>query len=143
MPHASQAFFSWVRRMKLSRLQKIGIAIFLASLLPATQLANWRSNVQLAGLNEQFEKEQMLHLSTDKLLANCQKNSDLNADAYDATHQICEQGARNHARTASAMALLTEEKNSLGAAWRRNFMLTVLLFNLLAFLLYRASIYLA
>ena len=143
MPHASLTFFNRVRRMKLSRIHKWGIAIFVASLLPATLIANWRSDVQLAGLNEQFEKEQMLHLSTDKLLANCQKNSDLNANAYDATRQICEQGASNHARTANAMALLTEEKNNLGAVWRRNFMLTVLLFNLLAFLLYRASIYLA
>ena len=56
MPHASQTFFSWVRRMKLSRIQKIGMAIFLVSLLPATQFANWRSDVQLSGLNEQFEK---------------------------------------------------------------------------------------
>lgn len=124
--------------MKLTRIQKIGMALFIASLLPASLIANWRYDAQLAGLNAMFEKEQALHQSTEKLLVNCEKT----ATSYDAMHQICAQGSQIHERTAHAMALLTQEKASNEIKWYRNFALTVLFINLLAFFVYRIGIYL-
>jgi acyl-homoserine lactone acylase PvdQ len=128
--------------MKLTRIQKIAIAIFVASLLPATLIANWRYNSKLDSITGLFAKEQALHQSTDKLLINCDKIASTKANPYDATHQICDQGSDIHAQTEHAMALLTQEYASNQTKWYRNFALTVLLFNLLAFFLYRASIYL-
>ena len=67
--------------MTLARIHKIGIAVFLASLLPATLMANWRYESKLANLTDMFEKEQALHLSTDKLLINGEKIETNNASA--------------------------------------------------------------
>jgi hypothetical protein len=126
---------------KPTRIQIIGMAVFMTSLAPAYWLANWRYDNKLANLNDMFEKEQTLHLSTDKLLANCDKIEATNT--YDATHQICAQGSNMHEHTEHAMALLTQEKARNEIKWYRNFSLTVLFVNLLAFLFYRASVYLA
>ena len=125
--------------MKLTRIQKISIAVFLVSLAPAFWFANWRYESKLAGLNDMFAKEQTLHMSTDKLLSNCEKNAANNANPYDATHQICGHGSHIHERTEQAMALLTQQRTSNETEWYRNFALTALLFNLLAFILYRVS----
>lgn len=124
--------------MQLTRIQKIGMALFIASLLPATLITNWRYDAQLGSLSAMFEKEQALHQSTEKLLVNCEKI----ATPYDATYQICAQGSQIHERTAYAMALLTEEKASNEIKWYRNFALTVLLINLLSFCVYRIGVYL-
>ena len=128
--------------MTLTRIQKIGIAIFVMSLLPATLIANWRYESKLASLTDMFEKEQALHMSTDKLLSNCEKIETNNASAYDATHQICAQGSQIHEHTERAMAVLVQEKDINDTKWYRNFALTVALVNLLAFFLYRTSGYL-
>jgi hypothetical protein len=128
--------------MRLTRIQKIAIAIFVVSLLPATLIANWRYNSKLTSFTEKFENEQALHLSTDKLLINCEKIAANKANPYDATHQICNQGSHIHEQTEQAMALLTQVNASNQANWYRNFALTILLFNLLAFFLYRASVFL-
>jgi hypothetical protein len=128
--------------MKLTRLHKIAIAIFIASFLPATLIANWRLNSKLTSLNAMFEKEQALHHSTDKLLLNCEKIAATHSDAYGSTHQICAQGSKTHERTEKNMALLTQESASNDINWYRNFALTVTLINLVAFFLYRGSIYL-
>jgi len=128
---------------KPTRIQIIGMAVFMTSLAPAYWLANWRYDSKLANLNDTFEKEQTLHLSTDKLLINCDKIEATNPNAYDATHQICAQGSNMHEHTERTMTLLTQEKASNEAKWYRNFALTVLFVNVLAFLFYRASVYLA
>ena len=127
--------------MKLTRNQKLGIAVFIVSLAPAYWFANWRFDSKLANLNEIFNKEQALHLSTDKLLVNCEKIATTSSGAYDATHQVCAQGSQIHGHTEQAMALLPQEKLSNETQWYRNFSLTALLFNLLAFFLYRASVF--
>jgi hypothetical protein len=128
--------------MTLARIHKIGIAVFLASLLPATLIANWRYESKLASLTDMFEKEQALHLSTDKLLINCEKIAATKANPYDATHQVCAQGSQIHEHTERAMAVLAQEKDINDTKWYRNFALTVALVNLLAFFLYRTSGYL-
>jgi hypothetical protein len=128
--------------MKLSRRQQAALAFFVCSLLPAYLIANWRYEAQLAVLNEMLQKEQALHMSTDKLLGHCENNSAHKAEPYDATHRICSQGSDLHARTEQAMTLLTEEKAKNETKWYRNFGLIVLLLNLMAFTLYKASIYL-
>jgi hypothetical protein len=128
--------------MRLTRIQKIAIAIFVVSLPPATLIANWRYNSKLTSFTEKFENEQALHLSTDKLLINCEKIAANKANPYDATYQVCNQGSHIHEQTEQAMALLTQVNASNQANWYRNFALTVLVFNLLAFFLYRASVFL-
>jgi hypothetical protein len=128
--------------MTLTRIQKIGIAIFVMSLLPATLIANWRYESKLASLTDMFEKEQALHLSTDKLLINCEKIAATKANPYDATHQVCAQGLQIHEHTQQAIALLTHEKSINETKWYRNFALTALFVNLLVFFLYRASVFL-
>jgi hypothetical protein len=127
--------------MTLTRIQKIGIAVFIVSLVPAYWIADWRYESKLANLTEMLEKEQSLHMSTDKLLVNCDKIAATKANPYDATHQICDQGSHIHEHTEQAMTLLTREKASNEAKWYRNFALTALLFNVLAFFLYRASVF--
>ena len=126
--------------MKLTRTHTIVLSVILASLLPAYLVANWRYNTKLASLTETFEKEQALHLSTDKLLINCEKIDA--ANAFDATHQICAQGSNIHAQTEHALALLAQEKALNETKWYRNFGLTVLFVNLLAFFCYRLNTYL-
>lgn len=101
--------------MKLTRNHKIGLIFFVCSLLPAYWIANWRYEANLANLTETLNKEQALHLSTDKLLSNCEKNAEGKAHPYDATHQICNQGSDIHARTDHAMDLLAQEKAELQA----------------------------
>jgi hypothetical protein len=127
--------------MTLTRIQKIGIVVFIVSLAPAYWIADWRHDSKLASLRETLDKEQSLHMSTDKLLVNCEKIATTSAGAYDATHQVCAQGSQIHEHTEQAMALLTQEKANNETKWYRNFALTVLLFNLLAFFLYRASVF--
>ena len=127
--------------MTLSRIQKISIAVFIVSLAPAYWIADWRYESKLASLTEMLDKEQSLHMSTDKLLINCDKIAATKANPYEATHQICDQGSHIHEHTEQAMNLLTREKASNEAKWYRNFALTALFFNLLAFFLYRASVF--
>ena len=126
--------------MKLTRTHTIVLSVILASLLPAYLVANWRYNAKLSSLTDMFEKEQALHLSTDKLLINCEKNA--SSEAYDAAHQICAQGSNIHEQTEHAIALLTQEKALNETKWYRNFGLTVLFVNLLAFFCYRLNTYL-
>ena len=128
--------------MKLTRIQKIGLVFFVCTLLPAYWIANWRYEANLANLTETLNKEQALHLSTDKLLRNCEKNAEGKAHPYDATHQICNQGSDIHARTDHAMDLLTQEKANNETKWYRNFAFSILFFNLLAAALYRLNTYL-
>ena len=125
--------------MKLTRVQKISIAVFSLSLAPAYWIANWRYDSKLATINEMHAKQQALHLSTDKLLVNCEKIAAAKANPYDATHQICGQGSHIHEYTQQAMAHLTQEKASNETEGYRNFVLTGFLFNYLAFILYRLS----
>lgn len=128
--------------MKLTRIQKMGVAFFAFSLPLAFLIAQWRYEAALTSLNETLQKEHALHLSADKLLSNCEKSAALKADPYDATHQICKQGSDIHAHTEQVMAFIADEKAANEIKWYRNFGLTVLLLNLLAFALYRANIYL-
>ncbi len=128
--------------MKLTRIQQIGLAFLVCSLFPAYFIAQWRYEVKLASLDEMLQKEQALHTSTNKLLNNCENNPAHKADPYDAAHRICSQGADTHARTEREMAVLNEYKanNEMTRYW--NFGLAVTLINLVAFILYKVSIYL-
>ena len=128
--------------MKLTRIQKIGLAFFIGSLLPAYLIANWRYEVKLADLNAMFQKEQSLHLSTDRLLENCENNPAHKAQPYDATHRICSQGSDIHARTQHVMTILSEDKAKNDIARYQIFGLVLLIFNLCALAIYKASIYL-
>ena len=128
--------------MKLSRIQQIGLAFFVCSLLPAYFIADWHYQAKLANINEMFQKEQALHTSTDKLLDNCKNNPAHNTEPYDPNYQICNQGLEIHARTEQAMAVLNEDKTNNEVARYWNFGLAITLFNFVAFTLYKVSIYL-
>jgi hypothetical protein len=125
--------------MTLSRIQKISVVFFIATLIPSYLIANWRLNVNEAVITEEFEREKSLHLSTDKLLLNCEYNSAKGEDHYGAHHQICEQGLKTHARTSEAMESLAQDKLRNETRWYRNFFLTLALFNLLGFALLKIN----
>ena len=128
--------------MSLSHTQKIGLAFFICTLAPAYLIANWRHAENLSALTDKFEREQQLHLSTDKLLSNCVRNEAKENDHYSATHQICEQGLSEHELTTHAMDVLTQEKAANDTRWYRNFFLSVLIFNLMGWTLYKANTFL-
>lgn len=89
-----------------------------------------------------FQKEQALHLSTDKLLSNCEELEARNAASYNPAHKICNQGTEVHARTDQTMQLLQEAKNATATQWYRNFFLAAIFLNLVGFLLYQANAHL-
>jgi hypothetical protein len=117
--------------MTLSRTQKIGIAFFALSLPWAYLFANWRHEANLLEITEEFKLEQSLHLSTDKLLSNCERNAQKENTPYNANHQICDEGLQEHDLTARLMDALETEKERNNTRWYRNFFLSVLIFNLL------------
>jgi len=130
------------RDMKLTTVQKISLVFFVCTLLPAYWIANWRHTSNEVRLNEAFEREQTLHLSTDKLLDNCEKIASSQSNPYDANHQICNQGLQVHQETSDAMEVLTGEEAYNDMKWYRNFFVAVLVLNLLGWVIYRANIYL-
>ncbi|PUE28826.1 hypothetical protein B9Z35_12630 [Limnohabitans sp. Jir61] len=117
--------------MTLSRAQKIGVVFFALSLPCAYLSANWRHEANLLEITEQFKLEQSLHLSTDKLLSNCERNAQKENTPYGANHQICDEGLQEHDLTARLMDALETEKERNNTRWYRNFFLSVLIFNLL------------
>lgn len=129
--------------MKLTRRQKIGIAFFIFSLLPAYLFANWRHQANLEGITDRYERVQALHLSTDKLVSNCEKNQRNENTPYGANHQICDQGSQEHSQTERAMNLLDQEKARNDVRFYQNFILFALLLNLLGFVTYKASQFMA
>jgi hypothetical protein len=128
--------------MKLTRPQQIWLLIFIVSLGVAYVIANWRYESELNSLTEMFEKEQALHSSADKLMKNCEKNAMNQPEAYDATHQICNQGNDIHTRTEQAIADLEKAKAANEMKRYGSFAMVVLLFNLFVFALYKTSLYL-
>ena len=124
--------------MNLTRLQKISIAFFICSLLPAYLIANWRHAENLTAITERYERERNLHLSTDKLLQNCALNKKKENAHYTANHQICAQGEQEHARSGQLMKLLVEEKANNDQRWYRNLAFSVVLLNLLGLAIYKA-----
>ena len=119
--------------MTLSHTQKIGIAFFALSLLCAYLFANWRHEANLLEITEEFKLEQSLHLSTDKLLNNCERNAEKENTPYGANHQICDEGLQEHELTARLMKVLDTEKERNNTRWYRNFFLSVLILNLFGF----------
>jgi hypothetical protein len=128
--------------MQLSRPQKIGIAFFICSLLPSYQIAHWRHAANAAAIADELEQEHKLHLSTDKLLLNCERNEKKEDDHYSANHQICAQGLQEHELTTHAMDGLAQDNARNEVRWYRNFFLSVLFFNLLALALYKGNAFL-
>ena len=129
--------------MKLTRIQKIAIAFFIASLFPAYLLSVWRYQANLDAITDQFKREQTLHISTDKLLNNCEQNQKNDNTPYGANHQICSQGQQEHSQTEHAMGLLDQEKARNQTRMYQNIALLTLLFNLIGFVAYKASLFLA
>lgn len=125
--------------MTLTRLQKISLLFVISSLLPAYLIANWRHADNLNTITAQYEREQQLHLSTDKLVSNCAQNAQKENNAYDANHQICAHGLQEHELSARLMASLSQEKADNDRRWYRNFALSVALLNLMGLAAYKAA----
>lgn len=126
--------------MTLTRLQKIAISYLLISLVPSYLIANWRHEANQLSINEKFERELSLHLSTDKLLINCERNEKKEGTPYDANHQICNEGSQTHELTEKNMHSLELEQERNDSKRFRDFFLLILVFNLLAFVLYKARL---
>ena len=125
--------------MTLTRNQKIALAFFIFSLIPAYFIAQWRYESSVQSITEELEREHALHLSTDKLLSNCADNEAKENTHYGAHHQICNLGLQEHALSEHAMSVLEQEKGSSDAQRYRDFALLVLLFNLLGWTAYKAN----
>jgi len=126
--------------MTFSRVQKISLAFFICSLLPAYLIAHWRHAANQASTAEKFDKEHSLHISTDKLVINCERLEATEGQQFSANHQICNQGQQQHALTQSAMDALAEENSANDTRWYRNFLLSMVFFNLLGFVAYKARL---
>lgn len=126
--------------MTLTRIQKISLAFFIGTLIPAYFFANWRHAENLNVLTLQFEQEQGLHDSTDKLINNCAQIEKKENDHFSANHQICEQGQQEHELSQRLMTLLNQEKAKNDLRWYRNFVLSVLLLNFLGIAIYKTSL---
>lgn len=125
--------------MTLTRIQKFSLAFFMCSLLPAYFFANWRHAENLSALTLRYEQEQGLHDSTDKLITQCAENEKKDNDHFSANHQICEQGLQEHELSQRLMALLNQEKANNDLRWYRNFVLSVVLLNVLGIAIYKSS----
>jgi uncharacterized protein YdcH (DUF465 family) len=121
--------------MTLTRLQKIGLVFFVFTLVPAYLIANWRHSAALETLDAAYAREADLHKSTDKLISNCEHND----SPYDANQQICIQGQRLHAQTSEAMQTLVQQKSNNDSQWHTNFWLSVVVFNLIAWAIYKGK----
>jgi hypothetical protein len=126
--------------MTLTRLQKFAVGYLLISLLPSYWMASWQHDATLTAITEKFERERSLHLSTDKLLINCELNEEKQGTPYDANHQICNEGLHEHDLTEHAMQALQFEKDRNDKKLLRNFFILTLLFNLLGLLFYKAKL---
>jgi hypothetical protein len=124
--------------MKLSTLQKLGLAFFVCTLVPAYLVANWRYEVDFSVFSEKIEREEELLQSTQKLLSNCEQNETKSNDQYDANHQVCSNGERVHERTTLNIETLTQDREELHSRWWRNFFLVVLSLNVLGVLVYKS-----
>lgn len=81
--------------MPLSKKQKIGLAIFVCSLLPAYLFATWRHGANESSILEELNRARGLLESSEKLNKNCEANQQRELTSFDANHQICIQGEKN------------------------------------------------
>jgi hypothetical protein len=125
--------------MTFTRNQKLAFSFFIFSFIPAYFIAQWRYESSVQVITEELEREHALHLSTDKLLSNCENNEAKENTPYGANHQICNQGLQEHSLTDQAMSVLEQEKTRSDVQRYRNFALFVLLFNLLGWMAYKAN----
>jgi hypothetical protein len=124
--------------MKVTTVQKISLAFFACTLLPAYHVANWRYEVSFSVLSEKIEREDELLQSTQKLLSNCEQNESKSNDHYDANHQVCTNGERAHERTTLNIDTLTHDREQLHSRWWRNFFLVLISLNVIGILVYKS-----
>lgn len=124
--------------MKLNALQKIALAFFVCTLVPAFFVANWRFDVNDTVLSEKIEREEELLQSAQKLLSNCQQNESKSNDHYDANHQVCSNGEQARDRATAKINTLSQDKEQLHSRWWSNFMWTVLCLNVAGILAYKS-----
>jgi len=127
--------------MKLTRIQEIGLIFFVCTLLPSYFIAQWRHDANHITITEKLEREQSINLSADKLLTNCERNEVKDGNPYDANHRICEQGEQEHLLAERRMSVLTQENLRNDVRWYRNFFLSILIFNLLGVVGYKAALF--
>ncbi len=123
--------------MTLTGTQKKYLVFFFCTLAPAYWLADWRHTVSLTAIHESYTREQSLHISTDKLIKNCEQHTQREGASFDASHQICKQGLNIHAQTAQQMDALEQEKLTNDGRRYRNFVLYVGIFNLIGFIAFK------
>lgn len=123
--------------MKLTGVQQKWLLYFILTLIPSYWVADWRHEANFSTIQEKLQREEALHLSTEKLIKNCAHNAEKDSGQFDASHQICEQGTKIHAQTAQQMESLAHEKTSNDKQRYQNFTIYVVILNLLGFLFFR------
>jgi hypothetical protein len=123
--------------MTVTSLQQKWLLYFVFTLIPAYGVANWRHEANLTTIQDKLQREEALHLSTEKLIKNCALNAEKENSQFDASHQICEQGIKNHEQIAQQIEALNYEKMSNDSGRYQNFSICVVMLNLLGFLAFR------
>jgi hypothetical protein len=124
--------------MTVTSLHKKWLLYFVFTLIPAYGVTSWRHEANLTTIQDKLQREEALHLSTEKLIKNCALNAEKQNSQFDASHQICEQGIKNHEQTAQQIEALNDEKMRNDASRYQNFSICVVILNLLGFLAFKS-----
>lgn len=123
--------------MNLTGTQKKWLIFFVCTLFPAYWLADWRHAVNLSSIQESYAREHNLHISTDKLIKNCEQHAQKEDASFHASHQICEQGLKIHSQTARQMDALDQDKLTNDRQRYQNFVIGVGILNLIGFIAFK------
>ena len=119
--------------MSLNHSQKFA-ALFLACTLAMSYIwANVRHAHREALIAEQLEREESLHESTNKLVAECVKEAQHDHDRFGIERKVCEEGKEEHDRSQQRMDQLEAERAQNDRRWYINFVVSMLLLNSLAY----------
>ena len=122
-----------ISRMTLTHAQKFAAVFIACTLVLSYVTANVRHAHQQAVIAEKLEREESLHQSTDKLVAECAKEAQIDHDRFGIQRKVCDQGKEEHDRTQQRMDQLQAERAQNDRRWVINFVVSVLLLNGLAY----------
>ena len=119
--------------MTLTHAQKLATLFLACTVVLSYVTANVRHAHQQAVITEKFEREESLHQSTDKLVAECAKEAQTDHDRFGIQRKVCDQGQDEHNRTQLRMDQLQAERAQNDRRWYINFVVSVLVLNGLAY----------
>lgn len=123
--------------MTLSTKQKIGLALFVCSLLPAYLFASWRHEANESVILEELDRARGLLESSEKLNKNCEANKQREGTSFDANYQICIQGEKNREQASQKITEITTKQELNNKRMPINVLLALLVINACGFGVYK------